>query len=47
MIAVTPVRPDLQRRVTAELVKDSETLLTNVFLTVLVTGMSSGHSQGG
>lgn len=44
---VSAVRSGLQRRVTRELANNSETPLTNLFLIVLMTGMSSGHSQHG
>lgn len=44
--AVLPARSGLQRMI-VELFKDSKTLLTGLFLIVMVKVMSSGSSQGG
>lgn len=41
-IAVLPVRSGLQRSVITKLFKESGTPFTNLFLTVLVKGVSSG-----
>lgn len=47
LTAVFIVRFGLQRRVITELFKDAEAPLTNLFLTMLVKGMSSGLARCG
>lgn len=39
---VPPVHSGLQRRAITELLKEAEASLTNLFLTVMVKGISSG-----
>lgn len=47
IVEVATIIFDLKRRVTTELFKDAGTLLTIFFLTVVMKGMTSGHSFQG
>lgn len=48
LVATVPtVNSDLKRRATTVLLKDTETALKNLFLTVVVKGVSPRSSQGG
>lgn len=47
IVEVATIIFDLKRRVTTELFKDAGTLLTIFFLTVVMKGVTSGHSFQG